>query len=149
MSADTTAVPVLTIEELTTFLREAFPGTPIDEQFQILNLSAGRLDMTLTSSMRQLRPGDVIGGPTQMALADAAMYALVLGHIGKLAMAVTTSLTMHFLRPARQGALFAVATMLKLGTRAATGNVFLWTDDRSTPCAHAVVAYALPPRTFK
>jgi acyl-coenzyme A thioesterase PaaI-like protein len=59
--------------------------------------------LKLPYASRQLRPGGVISGPTQMALADTAAYALVLAHIGEVAMAVTTSLTIHFLRGCKPG----------------------------------------------
>ena len=39
-----------------------------------------------------LRPGGTVSGPTQMALADAAAYALILAHLGPVELAVTSSL---------------------------------------------------------
>jgi uncharacterized protein (TIGR00369 family) len=79
-----------------------------------------------------------------MALADMAAYALVLAHIGEVPMAVTTSLTMHFLRGAKAGDLYAEGVILKLGRRIATCDVTLWTESRERACAKAVVAYAIP-----
>ena len=93
---------------------------------------------------RHLRPGGIVSGPTQMGMADTAMYALVLAHLGEVAMAVTTSLTMHFLRPCRPGELVAEATLLRLGRRIATGEVARGPEGRERPCGHALAAYALP-----
>ena len=51
---------------------------------------------------QHLRPGDTISGPTLMALADVAMYAALLGEIGLVPLAVTTSLNINFLRKPAQ-----------------------------------------------
>src|SRR3546814_13833365 len=42
--------------------------------------------MRLPFSERNLRPGVTLSGPSMMALADYAMYAVILGHIGKVAL---------------------------------------------------------------
>jgi acyl-coenzyme A thioesterase PaaI-like protein len=45
-----------------------------------------------------------LSGPTIMALADAAMYAVVLGRLGRVEMAVTANLNINFLsKPAAAG----------------------------------------------
>jgi uncharacterized protein (TIGR00369 family) len=79
-----------------------------------------------------------------MTLADTAAYALVLTHIGEVAMAVTTSLNIHFLRGCKPGDLYAEATLLKLGRRIATADVLMWTEGRERAAAKATVAYAIP-----
>lgn len=137
---------VMTANALSAFLRAAFPDQPPEERSRLLEIGPGRALMAMTPTARHLRPGGVIGGPTQMGLADAAMYAVVLAHIGEVAMAVTSSLTMHFLRPANAAELFAEARLLRLGRRIATGDVTLWSEGRDRPSAHAVVAYAIPDR---
>jgi acyl-coenzyme A thioesterase PaaI-like protein len=50
----------------------------------------------------ELRPGNLISGPTQFRLADAALWYLVFGAIGRIEpMAVTSELSIRFLRPAQ------------------------------------------------
>ena len=44
-----------------------------------------------------VRPGGTLSGPTIMALGDAAMYAVVLGRLGRVEMAVTSNLNINFL----------------------------------------------------
>lgn len=80
-----------------------------------------------------------------MSLADTAMYALVLSALGEVALAVTTNLSINFLRKPRPEALVAKASMLKLGKALAVGEVSLHSASDDAPCAHAVVTYALPP----
>src|SRR3546814_14405408 len=75
---------------------------------------------------------------------DMAAYALVLAHIGPVAMAVTSALNYQFLRPCRPGPLFADAFMLRLGKRLAVMDVRIWTDDADRPVGQANVTYAIP-----
>lgn len=136
--------PGLDAEALNTFLLRAFPEADPALMPTVIEVAEGRVLMRQAFASRALRPGGVISGPTQMALADAAAYAVILAHIGEVAMAVTTSLTIHFLRGARPGELFAEATLLKLGRRIATADVLIWTESRERAAAKATVAYAIP-----
>lgn len=128
---------------LNAFLAKAFPeaGAHLPE---VVEAEPGRVLMRQAFATRALRPGGLISGPTQMAMADTAAYALVLAHIGEVAMAVTTSLTMHFLRGAKPGDLYAEGALLKLGRRIATADVLIWSESRERACAKATVAYAIP-----
>ena len=131
-------------EALNAFLRRAFPEGDPDLMPQIVEVGEGRVLLRQGFATRHLRPGGVISGPTMMTLADTAAYALVLAHIGEVAMAVTTSLTIHFLRGAKPGDLYAEATLLKLGRRIATADILMWTESRERAAAKATVAYAIP-----
>ena len=129
---------------LNAFLARAFPhgggaGLP-----RVIEAEPGRVRLARAFDPSSLRPGGVISGPTMMALADTAAYALILAHIGEVPMAVTTSLTMHFLRPAKPGELIAEGSLLRLGRRIATCDVRLWTEGPERLAAHATVAYAIP-----
>lgn len=42
---------------------------------------------------QHLRPGGTVAGPALMGLADATVYAVVMGMIGPVELAVTTNLT--------------------------------------------------------
>ena len=111
----------LSVEDLNQFFGEAFVAE--DElSAGVVEMEPGRVLVRRPAAMLALRPGGVISGPTMMSLADMAVYALVLGHIGIVPMAVTTSLTMHFLRPAKPGHLFCEARLLRLGRRIATAE---------------------------
>lgn len=104
-----------------------------------------RAELALEYQPHQLRPGGTLSGPTMMALADTAMYALVLSAIGEVPLAVTTNLSINFLRRPKPEALIAEASLLKLGRSLAVGAVSLRPASEDEPCAHAVVTYALPP----
>jgi len=92
-----------------------------------------------------LRPGGTLSGPTLMTLADTAMYFLVLAMTGPQPLAVTSSLTINFLRKPPPADLHATARMLKLGARLAVGEVHLRGGDAPRVLvAQASVTYALP-----
>ena len=95
---------------------------------------------------KHLRPGDTVSGPTLMALADVAMYAALLGEIGLVPLAVTTSLNINFLRKPAQRDLIGEAKLLKVGKRLAVGEVTLFSDGDSEPVAHVTCTYSIPPR---
>ncbi len=94
-----------------------------------------------------LRPGGTIAGPVMMGLADAAMYALVLAHVGPVELAVTTSLNINFLRKPAAGDMIALARPLKIGKRLAIGDVALYSANADDiVVAHATATYSIPPQ---
>lgn len=129
---------------LNDFLGRAFPEADPAAMPRVTTVAPGRVQLVQATASRNLRPGGVISGPTLMAMADSAAYTLILAHIGEVAMAVTTSLTIHFLRPCAPGDLHAEATMLRLGRRIGTCDVLMWTEGRDRAAAKATVAYAIP-----
>ena len=94
----------------------------------------------------ELRPGAFVSGPSQFGLADAALWYLVFGATGRIEpMALTSELSIRFLRPARGKVLWAKATLDVAGRRNVVGTVRVWCDDRDDkPTATAQGTYALP-----
>jgi len=79
-------------------------------------------------------------------LADVTAYAALLGEVGEKALAVTTNLSLNFMRKPANVDLLCDARLLKLGRRLAVGDAVLYSDggDPSEPVAHATFTYALP-----
>lgn len=136
----------LSAPQVQALLHGAFPDADPARMPQVADLAPGRLRMVSPFAAHMLRPGGVIAGPTLMSLADTAAYAIVLAHVGAQLMAVTSTLTIHFLRGAKPGDLSAEASLLRLGARSAVCDVRMWTEDPEALAAHATVAYALPAR---
>ncbi len=94
----------------------------------------------------ELRPGGTVSGPVLMTVADFALYVAILGEIGLVPLAVTTSLTINFLRkPSSDKDIIGVCRLLKLGRSLAVGEVALYSGETSEPVAHVVGTYAIPP----
>jgi uncharacterized protein (TIGR00369 family) len=136
--------PVLDAAGVNALLRKAFPGATPAAFPDVTEVSPGRVKVVAPYRDGLLRPGGVISGPTLMSLSDTAAYALVLAHIGDQLMAVTSSLTMNFLRGAAPGDIHAEAEMLRLGRRNAVCDVRIWTESPDRLAAQAIVTYALP-----
>jgi uncharacterized protein (TIGR00369 family) len=96
-----------------------------------------------------LRPGGTVSGPTLMRLADSATYAIILGHLGDAALAVTTGLSIDFLRRPVGPVLFADCELVKLGRSLAVCRVMIVSGtnghapDMGRPEAIANVTYSL------
>jgi acyl-coenzyme A thioesterase PaaI-like protein len=131
----------LSFEELTNFLSTMLPK----DYLVIESLTESAIEVCMSEEFAKSRLGDTISGPTQMELADATIYALVISKIGYAgANAVTANLSINFLNKPSKGALRAKGNLLKLGGRTLTGNVLLYDSSNPEPVAHAVVSYALP-----
>ncbi|MFM5893791.1 MAG: PaaI family thioesterase [Novosphingobium sp.] len=135
-------VPVMSLEEMEAFFAEAFPQR--GSQTRTLEIGPGRALVVLDPGEGNLRPGNLVSGPTQMGLADHAAYVVILAHIGPVAMAVTSNLNYSFLRGVKLARIYAEARLLRMGRRLATVDVQLYQDDPERPVGQATVTYALP-----
>jgi uncharacterized protein (TIGR00369 family) len=139
------AIAKMTVAELEKFLHDEFP-----QAFKGGNISIESADGTSCLlrqrfSERMLRPGGTVSGPTLMALADCAMYVVLLSAIGPIGLAVTTNLNINFLRKGAPGQdVLAAARLLKLGKRLAVGEVNLLSGASPDPIAHVTSTYSIP-----
>jgi acyl-coenzyme A thioesterase PaaI-like protein len=94
---------------------------------------------------QELRPGGTVAGPVLMTVADIALYAAILGEIGIVPLAVTTSLSINFLRkPSRDAGIVGISKLIKLGRSLAVGEVSLYSEGAPAIVAHAVGTYSIP-----
>lgn len=93
-----------------------------------------------------LRPGGYISGPKIFGVADSALWFLVFGALDRVEpMALTSELSIRFLRPAIGERLYARATLDKAGRRSVVGTVRVFTEGaEDRPCATAQGTYMLP-----
>jgi uncharacterized protein (TIGR00369 family) len=137
--------PRLTAEE---FEALATQGVPYVGQLgcRVERFEPGAVDVQLPSNERLLRPGGTVCGPAMMALADITLYGVVLSLIGRVELAVTTDLNIHFLAKPRPGDLIGRGRILRLGRVLAVGEVTIAGADggEGGPVAHATGTYAIP-----
>ncbi len=114
-------------EEVNRFLAEAFPGTGNECVVLGSRHAVGRA----IADPARFRPGGYISGPTQFGLADAVLWYALFGAVGIEPMAVTSELSIRYLRPAIGSMLYARADLHSVGQRSVVGTVSLWVDDRS------------------
>ena len=139
------AEPKLTREALLQRLHAEFPQVHhAVGDYEIEELWFGGCRLRQRQHDKALRPGGTISGPIMMALADFAMYVAVLSAIGWVPLAVTTNLTINFLKRPAPRDLIAEARLLKLGKRLAVGEVGLRSDGDDDLVAHVTATYSIP-----
>jgi uncharacterized protein (TIGR00369 family) len=139
------AAPALTRKELLKRLDSEFPESRHAlGDYDIEEIWYGGCRLRQRYDKRLLRPGSTLSGATMMALGDFAMYLAVLSAIGWVPLAVTTNLSINFLRkpPARD--LIAEARLLKLGKQLAVGEVAIHADGADDMVAHVTSTYSIP-----
>lgn len=131
-------------EEVMTYMAEVFPQ--VRDDFALDDLSEDRLVLRLLTAERHLRPGGTVSGPSLFALADCAVYAMVLARLGKKALAVTTSASVDFMRKPEAGRdVLGECRLLKLGRVLAVGDVLMFSQGSPKPVARASMTYSIPP----
>jgi len=116
--------------------------------FQTESLSYGRFTLRQPVRKDHQRPGGIVGGPVLFGLADSALYGLVMTVAGPVKMAITTDMSIRFLRPAglRDTDLLAEARLIKAGKRLVIGEVAIRHEDEEDPVCHATGTYSIPPK---
>ncbi len=130
-----------TQSELAAFLAQEFPQT------QCTIEAVGDKSATIRHPVGpgELRPGGTVSGPVLMAVADVALYVAILGEIGIVPLAVTTNLSVNFLRkPAGDRPIIGVCKLMKVGKSLAVGEVALYSEGSDEPVAHVVGTYSIP-----
>jgi uncharacterized protein (TIGR00369 family) len=130
--------------ELQSFLDGVFPDSP--PPYLIEEVAPWGVRIRLPVTQAHSRPGGTVAGPTLMAMADAAAWLAILARIGPVALAVTTSLHIDFLRKPDLVDLVAEGHLLKLGKQLGVADVGLRSDGQEELVAKAQVTYSIPPR---
>jgi acyl-coenzyme A thioesterase PaaI-like protein len=129
--------------DIVEFLAREFP------QSKCVVEEVGQRTATVTHPVGrdQLRPGETVSGPLLMAVADVALYVAILGTIGIVPLAVTTSLTINFLRkPSPHRPIVGVCQLIKVGRSLVVGEVALYSGRDEEMVAKAVGTYSIPPK---
>ena len=137
--------PAMDADEIAELLHEVFPQA----FYPGCGLMIERVDYADIRVRRHfqdgfLRPGGTISGPTMMELADFAMYVAVFSAIGPQPLAVTTNLSINFLRKPTKADLVADARLMKVGKRLAVGEVTIYSEGVAEPVAHVTSTYSIP-----
>jgi len=131
-----------TRQEIASFIAKEFPQTRV----QVLEVGHMAATVAHEVGVTELRPGGTVSGPVMMATADVALYVAILGEIGIVPLAVTTSLSFNFMRkPSADRRIVGVCKLMKLGRTLAVGEVALYSEGLPDMVAHAVGTYAIPP----
>lgn len=139
-------MPKISLQEFEELVDEQLPFAK-DYGFTIDEWGDASMIARAPHNEKNLRPGGTIAGPVMMGLADFAIYAAVLGKIGRVELAVTTNFNINFLRRPKPGDMLAKVSLLKLGRRLAVAEVGLFSDGSDEMVAHVTSTYSIPPAT--
>ena len=135
----------MTAEEIQNFLEQEFNVHPLI----IESCENRRARLRLEVDQTHLRPGGTVSGPTMMMLADTAVYAAILNTKGAVVLAVTTNLSINFLRkPEPNRDLIGESWLMKVGARLIVGEVKIYSENDPEPVAHATCTYSLPTKSL-
>lgn len=136
----------LSLAEVEAFLAAEFPQIHHGgKTYEIESVGYGETVMRLLVDDRHLRPGGTVSGPAMMALADVAFYVALLGAIGPVKLAVTTNLSINFLRRPVLRDVACTVRFLKIGRTLAVGEATLTQAGEAEAIAHVVATYSIPP----
>ena len=134
--------PIMTESEIAAFLKAEFPQVRGD--FALEHLTDDGAVLRLCVAGKHLRPGGTVSGPAIFGLVDVAFYLALLSRIGPVALAVTTSAAIDFMRkPMADADVLAQARILKLGRSLAVGDVMVFSEGQDAPVARASLTYAI------
>ena len=134
----------LTTDTVNSMLAEQFPGSgnhcvELGNDYAIAGYDVQDTD---------IRPGGFVSGPTQFALIDSALWFLAFIALGRIEpMALTSELSIRFLRPAQGDRILCRATLEAVTRRSVVGTAHVWVDgrpDKITATAQGTYAVPLP-----
>ena len=135
----------ITVERFNEIIRDELPWAH-EIGMRADAIAMGEATLRLPFGGKMVRPGGTVAGPFMMALADAAMYAVVLSVIGEVQLAVTTSLNVNFLYRPVPADLLAEGRVLKAGKRLVVCEVTVHSEGHDEPVAHVTGTYSIPPQ---
>ncbi len=134
----------IALDELRAYLEIIFPQVWSRGDYTIEDVGHMSATVRLRHHPDHLRPGGTISGPAMFALSDLALYVAILHEIGRVKLAVTTNMSINFLRRPEPNDLIATARLMKLGRRLAVGEVALYSPGQADMVAHATGTYSIP-----
>jgi uncharacterized protein (TIGR00369 family) len=148
-------VPTQTAEQLTARLHASFPdrrgaedgGDERDGMVTVDRVDDESIRILLHAGRRQLRPGASVSGPTLFTLVDTVAWLLTLARLDPAHDALTSAVSIQFLRRPPAGLLVGDGTLLRMGRRSSVVDARVYAgiedaDARRAPVVQATVTYA-------
>ena len=134
----------LTVAAINDMVEAQFPGS----SGRCLEIGDGFAVAFVDVADTNIRPGGFVSGPTQFALADMALWFLAFVALGRIEpMALTSELSIRYLRPAQGARLVCRAELEAVNRRSVVGTCHVWVDgapERVTAAAQGTYAVPLP-----
>lgn len=118
----------LSPEDVNEMLAREFPSA-YEHGHRCVELADGVAVASWLFDDTKLRPGAYVAGPTLFGLADTALWFATFTKIGIEPMAVTSEMSIRFLRPAQNGDVLARAVINSVSRRRVAGTIEIWVGD--------------------
>ena len=130
------------IDAVNAMLLSEFPGTTN----RCIELGADFAIAEHEVQTGDIRPGGFVSGPTQFGLIDSALWFVTFVALGRIEpMALTSELSIRFLRPAQGERVRCRARLEAVSRRSVVATAHVWCDDRRDRItATAQGTYAIP-----
>jgi uncharacterized protein (TIGR00369 family) len=135
-------VEMVTVDAVNAMVREQYPGA----RNLCVELGADYAVAACDVDPSSIRPGGFVSGPTQFGLVDAALWFITFVGLQRIEpMAMTSELSIRYLRPAQGERLYCRARIEAVNRRSVVGTAHVWCDDRTDRItATAQGTYAIP-----
>jgi acyl-coenzyme A thioesterase PaaI-like protein len=132
----------LTVDAVNSMLIGQFPGS----RNYCIELGTDDALAAYDVDESSLRPGGFVSGPTQFGLVDAAFWFITFVALGRIEpMALTSELSIRFLRPAVGTRMLCRARIESVSRRSVVGTAHVWAEERPDKItATAQGTYAIP-----
>lgn len=141
---DLPAVPAITIERFQEIMDADAPfATLFGLRVEDIGPGIARFRMTYQPAVDA--PNGGVTGAALMALADVAIYGVVLSVVGPVPLAVTTHLNVDLVRRCPRGDVVASARLIRAGRRLVTAEVTIASAEDRRVVGHATGTYSVPP----
>ena len=134
--------PLLSADELTDHLHTAFPGAEVEDRMRVDEVTDTSIRIRMRIDAGNLRPGATVSGPTVFTLVDTVAWLVTLARLGPGRDAVTSSVSIHYLRRPEQADLVGEGRLLRMGRRFSVTDVIVFSEGVADPVAQATVTYA-------
>lgn len=134
--------PSFDIADINIMVGEQFPGSGN----RCVEIGPGFAVAAYDVQPNDIRPGGFVSGPCQFGVADSALWFLTFVALGRIEpMALTSELSIRFLRPAQGERVLCKATLDAVTRRSVVGTAHVWCEGRNDKItATAQGTYALP-----
>jgi acyl-coenzyme A thioesterase PaaI-like protein len=132
----------LDIADINAMVADQFPGT----RNRCVELGPDYAIAAYDVTPADIRPGGFVSGPCQFAIADCALWFLAFVGLDRIEpMALTSELSIRFLRPAVGERMICRADLEAVSRRSVVGTAHVWVDGKPDKVTAAVQGtYAVP-----
>jgi acyl-coenzyme A thioesterase PaaI-like protein len=142
----TAAADGVTPTSVINFMKKQWPDNPYDDlqHLTFYEISGKHVLFSQNVQSYDQRPGGFISGPSQFCMCDVGMWVAVFGAKGFNKMAMTSEMSIRYLRPAVGTKLWSRIDINSVGSRTLVMTATQWTSDQDKPTSVAQGTYVMP-----